>query len=126
MLTLQISKAEIAMLKYEIYYNTDALVQKRLHYIYLKSIDPQLSCQKIGLFSGLSRQKVSIFIKLYNKSGIQILKYNNYGTNESELWIHSQTLLLKSKMPYKPISIVLDNDQYQHYNFIKELAQQRR
>lgn len=65
MLTLQISEAEIAELKYEMYYRAanryaDALVQKRFHSIYLKSIAPELSCQKIGLYVGLSRQKVSV------------------------------------------------------------------
>lgn len=93
MLTLQISKAEIATLKYEMYHYPDALVQKRMHCIYLKSTEQQLSCEKIGLYVGLSRQKVSSFIHLYNQSGIQSLKFNNYGTNKSELENHSQTLL---------------------------------
>ena len=93
MLTLQISEAEIAELKYEMYHHPDALVQKRFHSIYLKSIAPELSCQKIGLYVGLSRQKVSVFIQLYSKSGIQGLKFNNYGTNQSELENHSETLL---------------------------------
>lgn len=94
MLTLQISEAEIAELKYEMYHYPDALVQKRFHSIYLKSIAPELSCQKIGLYVGLSRQKVSVFIQLYNQSGIESLKFNNYGTNQSELENHSETLLL--------------------------------
>jgi len=93
MLTLQISEAEIAKLKYEMYHYPDALVQKRLHSIYLKSTDQSLSCEKIGLYSGLSRQKVSDFIKIYNSSGIEGLKFNNYGTNKSELDNHSETLL---------------------------------
>jgi transposase len=94
MLTLQISKAEIAELKYEMYHYPDALVQKRFHSIYLKAIAPELSCQQIGLYVSLSRQKVSAFIKLYNQSGIQSLKFNNYGTNKSELENYSETLLL--------------------------------
>ena len=93
MLTLQISKAEIATLKYEMYHYPDALAQKRIHCIYLKSTAQQLSCEKIGLYVGLSRQKVSNFIQLYNQSGIQSLKFNNYGTNKSELENHSETLL---------------------------------
>jgi transposase len=93
MLTLQISEAEIAELKYEMYHYPDALVQKRFHSIYLKAIAPELSCQRIGLYIGLSRQKVSAFIQLYNQSGIQSLKFNNYGTNKSELENHSETLL---------------------------------
>ncbi len=94
MLTLQISEAEIAELKYEMYHYPDALAQKRFHSIYLKGIAPELSCQRIGLYVGLSRQKVSAFIQLYNQSGIQRLKFNNYGTNKSELESHSETLLL--------------------------------
>jgi transposase len=93
MLTLQISEAEIAELKYEMYHYPDALVQKRLHSIYLKSMNQSLSCKEIGLYSGLSRQKVSDFIKMYNQSGVQRLKFNNYGTNKSELDNHSETLL---------------------------------
>lgn len=94
MLTLQISEAEIAELKYEMYHYPDALVQKRFHSIYLKAIAPELSCQQIGLYVSLSRQKVSAFVKLYNQSGIQSLKFNNYGTNKSELENYSETLLL--------------------------------
>lgn len=93
MLTLQISEAEIAQLKYEMYRYADALVQKRLHSIYLKSMNQSLSCKAIGLYSGLSRQKVADFIKLYNQSGIESLKFNNYGTNQSALDNHSETLL---------------------------------
>ena len=94
MLTLQISEAEIGALNYEMYHYPDALVQKRFHSVYLKAIAPELSCQKIGLYVSLSPQKVSSFIKLYNQSGIQSLKFNNYGTNKSELENHSETLLL--------------------------------
>lgn len=101
MLTLQISIAEIATLKYEMYHYPDTLVQKRIHCIYLKSIDQQLSCEKIGLYVGLSRQKVSNFIQLYNQSGIKSLKFNNYGTNKSELENHSETLL--SNLENKPV-----------------------
>jgi len=94
MLTLHISEAQIGELNYEMYHYPDALVQKRFHSVYLKAIAPELSCQKIGLYVSLSRQKVSAFIKLYNQSGIQSLKFNNYGTNKSELENHSETLLL--------------------------------
>jgi transposase len=105
MLTLQISEAEIAELKYEMYHYADALVAKRLHSIYLKSIDQSLSCEKVGLYSGLSRQKVSDFIKIYNQSGIEGLKFNNYGTNKSELENHSETLLLNlEKQPVHQLS----------------------
>lgn len=101
MLTLQISEAEIAELKYEMYHYPDALVQKRLHSIYLKSTDSCLSCEKIGMYCGLSRQKVSDFIKLYNHSGIESLKFNNYGTNQSQLDNHSETLL--SNLENQPV-----------------------
>ena len=105
MLTLQISEAEIAELKYEMYYRAtnrypDALVQKRFHSIYLNFIAPELSCQKIGLYVGLSRQRVSVFIQLCSKSGIQSLKFNNYGKNHSELENHSETLLSKLETQY--------------------------
>jgi transposase len=93
MLTLQISKAEIATLKYEMYHYPDALVRKRLQCIYLKSLDHTLSCEKIGLYCGLSRQRVSDFIKIYSQSGIEGLKFNNYGTNKSALASHSGTIL---------------------------------
>ena len=76
------------------YHYPDALVQKRFHSIYPKAIAPELSCQQIGLYVSLSRQKVSAFVKLYNQSGIQRLKFNNYGTNKSELENYSETLLL--------------------------------
>ena len=82
MLTLHISEAvrrptQIGELNYEMYHYPDALVQKRFHSVYLKAIAPELSCQKIGLYVSLSRQKVSAFIKLYNQSGIQSLKFGS-------------------------------------------------
>jgi transposase len=101
MLTLQISKSEIAVLKYEMYHYPDALVQKRLHCIYLKSTTPNLSCEKIGLYCGLSRQKVSDFIEIYNKSGIEGLKFKNYGTNKSVLNNHSETII--SSLENQPV-----------------------
>ena len=104
MLTLHISEAQIGELNYEMYHYPDALVQKRFHSVYLKAIASELSCQKIGLYVSLSRQKVSAFIKLYNQSGIQSLKFNNYGTNKSELENHSETLLNLENSPVHQLS----------------------
>ena len=85
MLTLQTSEAEIATLKYEMFHYPDAIVQKRVLSIYIKAIDPKLSCEKVGIYCGLKRNSVSQNIKIYNQLGIDGLKFNNYGTNKSAL-----------------------------------------
>jgi transposase len=85
MLTLKLSESEISTLRYEMYHYPDAIVQKRFHSIYLKGTQPLLSCSKIAMYLGLHRTTVSCSIRTYNSSGIEGLKYNNYGTNKSEL-----------------------------------------
>jgi transposase len=85
MLTLQLSTAEIATLKYEMYHYPDPLVQKRLHSVYLKSTQPSIGCVKIGEYVGLNRKTVSESIHAYKSGGIKSLFFNNYGTNFSIL-----------------------------------------
>jgi transposase len=93
MLTIKPSDAEISTLRYEMYHYPDAIVQKRLHVIYLKGTEPSLSCSQIGVYTGLHRTTVSAIIYTYNDSGISALKFNNYGTNISELHKYKTTII---------------------------------
>lgn len=93
MLTLKLSEAEILTLRYEMYHYPDALVQKRLHSIYLKATHPELNCTQIGDYVGFHRKTVSACIHSYNTSGLGALKYNNYGTNQSELCKNQTTII---------------------------------
>jgi transposase len=101
MLTLQISNAEIAALRYEMYQYPDPIVQRRFHALYVKAKNPKNSCSIIGELVGLERQSVSKFIKIFNESGIESLKFNNYGTNHSELQKHQETII--SNLESKPV-----------------------
>jgi transposase len=93
MLTIKLSEAEISTLRYEMYHYPDAIVQKRLHVIYLKGTQNKLSCNQIGSYTGLHRATVSAIIHTYNSGGIAALKYNNYGTNTSELQQYRTTII---------------------------------
>lgn len=101
MLTIQLSEAEIATLKYEMYHYPDPIVQKRLHALYIKAKNPKYSCSTIGDLVGLERQSVSKFIKIFNEKGLEYLKFNNYGTNISELQKFQETIL--SNLESKPV-----------------------
>jgi hypothetical protein len=93
MLTIKSSETEISALRYEMYHYPDALVQKRLHSVYLKATQPKLNCSQIGSYVSLHRRTISACIHTYNTFGIEGLKYNNYGTNISELAKNETTII---------------------------------
>ena len=94
------------------YHYPDALVQKRLHCIYLKATNPKLNCSEIGQYVALHRKTVSACIHLYNTSGLNALKYNNYGTNQSEL-AKNQTTIIDSLTAHPPTSLAQAKEQIQ-------------
>lgn len=94
MLTLHISKTDIDRLKYERYSYPCALVQKRLHVLYMKGGDGlTLSHETIGLIAGVHRDTVTDYIRLYNEEGLEGVCRVGYGTNKSELEGHAESLL---------------------------------
>jgi len=92
MLTLHISEADIKAVKYERYSHRCAIVQKRLHVLYIKN-ETDLSHEQIGLVVGVHRDTVTDYIRCYNEEGLRGIYHLGYGTNKSELEKHSESLL---------------------------------
>lgn len=92
MLTLQLSKEEIALLNYERFSYPCPLIQKRIHCVYLKAT-LKLTNKLIGEICNLHPHTVSHWIKLYQEKGISSLYVSNYGTNKSELEKHKEEII---------------------------------
>ena len=92
MLQVNLSKAEIQRLNYERFYYPCPKIQKRIHAVYMKAT--LSSCDTlIGHLTGLKRQAVSRWVKVYQTGGFDSLCQFNYGTNKSELLKHSMSIL---------------------------------
>jgi len=92
MLPINLSKAEIQELKYERFHYPCPIVQKRLTAVLLfATIDASHST--IGLMSGLHRHSVVYWVKVYEKEGIESLFTVNYGTNQSKLEQHTESII---------------------------------
>ena len=92
MLTLHISEADIERLSYERYTYPCPLIQKRLFSLYLKS-QGVYNHGQIADIVGVCADSVTNYIKCYNAGGLRAVYANNYGTNQSELENHSESLL---------------------------------
>jgi len=90
--SINISQAEIEQLNYERFAYPQPMVQKRILSVYLKGAF-NYSNQSIGLIADLHPNTVSYWIGVYKESGYQGLLTNNYGTNASELEVHSESIL---------------------------------
>jgi len=98
-LSYKISETEIAKLNYERFAYPHPMVQKRIFSVYLKAV-LNYSNHTIGLITGLHQNTVSYWIQVYQKKGYEGLLTNSYGTNESELETHSESILSSfSKQP---------------------------
>jgi transposase len=91
MLILQASKAELAELNYERYNYPSALVQKRMHTIYLKCAF-SYPHKEIAKILGRHPNTITRDIKRFQSKGIDGLKELNYGTNVSELAAHGHSI----------------------------------
>lgn len=92
MLPLNLSKAEIQLLKYERFHYPCPIVQKRLTAVLLfATIKATLST--IGVMSGLHRHSVVHWVNVYKESGIESLYLVNYGTNQSQLDEHAESII---------------------------------
>src|SRR3954463_15872808 len=101
--TLQISSGELAKLNYERYHYPCAVVQKRLHSIYIKAVSG-LSNEDVGKLTDAHRNSISEWVHLYEQGGMEALKKVNYGTNTSALESHSISIEeLFTKQPPRSI-----------------------
>ena len=91
-LPFKISEAEIEKLRYERYAYPHPMIQRRIFSVYLKAVTT-LSNHNIGLITGLHPNTVARYINSYSCKGFEGLLSNNYGTNQSELEPHSQSIL---------------------------------
>src|SRR6266513_36488 len=91
MLTLKISEAEIQELKYERFNYPSPIVQKRMHVLYLKSLNKNHH-QEISLKKDVHPNSVTNFIKIFNSGGFQAIKELDYAVPEWELMTHARTI----------------------------------
>ena len=91
-LSFNISQAEIEKLNYERFAYPQPMIQRRILSVYLKAVF-NYSNQMIGLIADLHPNTVSHWIQVYKQTGYEGLLTNNYGTNESELESHSESIL---------------------------------
>lgn len=87
-----ISEVDVERLRYERYAYPHPMIQKRIFAIYLKAVS-QYSNQDIGFITGLHPNTVAHWKEVYENEGYEGLLCNNYGTNESELQVHSKSIL---------------------------------
>jgi len=92
MLTLNISEADIELLRYERYTYPCMLVQKRMTAILIKATTTY-SHQEIAQLADISPNSVTNYIHLWNESGYEGILKVGYGTNQSELEAHTESLL---------------------------------
>src|ERR1035441_984738 len=96
---LQISQAEIEQLSSGIYSYPQTIIQKRIHAVLLKAT-LCLSNEMIGVVVGLHPNTVSHWVNVYKEKKYEGLLTNNYGTNTSEMEVHSESIL--SSFTQKP------------------------
>lgn len=83
MLTLNFSEAEIQELNYERFHYPSLIVQKRMHVLYLKSLN--FRHKDIALITDVHVNSVTNFIRMYISGGLDALKQLDYFGPESEL-----------------------------------------
>ncbi len=90
MLTLNISQADIELANYERIHNSILSIRKRMDAIYWTSQGK--SRQEVALMSGVHRNSVRTYIKLYNGGGMDALRRFDYKGFDSVLSGHRVTL----------------------------------
>jgi len=83
MLTVQISKTDLAILNYERFHQSKPILQKRMLALYLKGLN--YSHLEIALIADIGRNSVTRYIQAYNQGGIEQVLQLNYQGRESEL-----------------------------------------
>ena len=92
MLQINLSKAEIQELNYERFHYPCPIVQKRLTAVYLTAT-MESSISLIGHMSGLHRHSVDYWVKVYQTEGFEALCKVHYGTNQSKLENHAESIM---------------------------------
>lgn len=103
MLQLNLSNAEIQRLNYERYHYPCPIVQKRIQAVYFKAT-LNVCNEQIGRLTDLNRKYVAYWIKVYIEKGFEALCEFNYGTNQSQLDNHAESIL-KSFIEHPPMSV---------------------
>jgi transposase len=88
---LKLSPEELNKLNYERYHYPCALVQKRLHAVYIKATT-NFSNEVVAIIVSSHRNKIAQWIKDYQSGGIEQLKKLGYDKNQSELEQHSDSI----------------------------------
>jgi transposase len=99
---INISETEIQRLNYERFYYPCPMVQKRIQAVFMKATT-RLSNVAIGQLTDLHRHSVKQWIRAYQSGGLESLYQFNYGTNTSEMDVHSDGLL-KSFIEQPPMN----------------------
>ena len=100
---LHLSEAEMRKLDTERFSHKQALVQRRLHCVYLKA-SSALTNKQIAYCMGVHANQVGQYIRLYEQQGIAGLSLTAYGTNRSALDDHAD-LLVKDFIARPPLSL---------------------
>ena len=100
---LHLSETEMQELDTERFQHNQALVQRRLHCVYLKA-KMNLSHELIAQCMGVHANQVSQYIGLYRQQGIAALTTTHYGTNQSALEEYAD-LLVKAFTECPPLSL---------------------
>lgn len=90
--TLHLSAAKMQQLDTERFSHQQALVQRRLHCVYLKA-SSDLTNRQIAGCMGVHVNQVGRYISLYQRQGIQALTTTRYGTNHSILEEYAPVLI---------------------------------
>jgi len=92
MLPINLNETEIQRLNYERYHYPCATVQKRIHAVYIKAT-MIMSNEMIGTLVDLHRDSVGDWVRRYQQGGLEALYQFNYGTNESAMENHADSIL---------------------------------
>src|SRR5690349_3517220 len=93
MLTVKnLNSEELMALNYERYHYPCPVIQKRLHAVYIKAVTG-FSNEMVAIAVDSHRNMICQWVKAYQQGGLEALMSNNYGTNESELEQHADSII---------------------------------
>ena len=88
---LNLSSEELRELNYERYHYPCPMMQKRLHAVYIKVVVGFFN-EMVGVVVNAHRNRVALWVKIYQDGGLQALINTNYGPSKSELEQHAATI----------------------------------
>jgi transposase len=99
---LKIAKKELKDIDYFRFNYPSAIVQKRMHVVYLKTL--KINHTMIGQILNIHVNTVTKILKMYNAGGIEKLKELNFGTNKSEL--EAYKISIEESFKKEPVSSI--------------------